>query len=72
MYILSTDQGQAVGRRGSPVRQAAIKAGLPPNIPCTTNDMALWDESYKTILTHNGILASSYKPCCCRRYGKYT
>ncbi|WP_244896907.1 hypothetical protein [Candidatus Coxiella mudrowiae] len=34
--VLSAEQGQA------PARQAAIKAGLPPNIPCTTVNQDVW------------------------------
>lgn len=53
--LLSAGQGQA------PARQAAIKSGLPPNIPCTTVNKMCGSGMKAIILAHDGILASSYE-----------
>lgn len=64
--VLSTEQGQA------PARQAAIKAALPPNIPCTTVNKMYGSRMKAIMLAHDGILASSYEYVVAwRRYGKY-
>lgn len=52
--VLSAGQGQA------PARQAALKAGLPYNIPCTTINKMCGSGMKAIMLAHDEILAGSF------------